>query len=244
MTTSELQRLGGAKFQETHWSVILQFKRGAEDAEAAIEYFANAYRRPIYSFIRNRGFSPEDAEDFTQGFMLEIIERDALRKANPEKGRFRSYLLAALKNFLANEWDKRSTQKRGGHYQFISFDDPDAEAFHSEWAASSSHPEKLFDRIWALSLVEQARTRLREEYQEEGRLAFCEALFPMMLCEESDASYADLSIKLGQAEGSLRNAVSKLRARYGKLIRRLIRNTVPEDSDIEKELDYLMSCLS
>jgi RNA polymerase sigma factor (sigma-70 family) len=242
MTTSESRRRRGTNFEETHWSLILRGTREGEDSVAALNHLAQCYRRPIYSFIRHRGVSPADSDDLTQSFFLQLIERKALQGVDPAKGRFRSFLLASLKNFLTNEWDKQRALKRGGGFSFVTFD-PGAEAFYAECVAPPLEPEKLFDRVWALALLERALADLREDYRQERRLATFEALEPGLSATGTNVDYTELAKALGTTEVAVRMAASRMRRRFRTLLLRLVGKTVAERSDAEEELRYLFSCL-
>src|SRR5438552_2158981 len=164
------QDAASSAFPITHWSIVLA--AGADDftrATAALERLCRTYWYPIYAFIRRRGSQQHDAEDLTQAFFAFLLERETLKKVDRAKGKFRTFILAALTNFLSNEWDKRQTVKRGGQRKIISLDETAAEGRYFREPADSMTPEKLFERQWANALVEQVLTRLKEEYAAGGK---------------------------------------------------------------------------
>ena len=243
MPSSGLPSPHQAHFTETHWSLILKAKGEDQSGLKALNELCGRYRIPLYSYVRHRGFIPADAEDITQDFFTDLLERNALQQVDPQKGRFRSFLLGSLKNFLANEWDRRRALKRGGAYTFVSLDEPQAEVIYGETVDSRLDPEKMFDRVWALRCLKRALTELREQYVAEGRLSVFEVLEPVLSTDGNDVPYADLGRQLTMSEDATRMAGMRLRRRYGKLLRNEILRTVANSADAEDELRYLFSCL-
>jgi RNA polymerase sigma-70 factor (ECF subfamily) len=232
-----------AHFAETHWSLILKAKREDESGAAALNRLCGCYRLPLYSYLRHRGFNPADAEDITQSFFADLLERGALQQADREKGRFRSFLLGSLKNFLANEWDRRRTLKRGGNCTFLSLDEPQAEVLYGELGDSRLDPEKMFDRAWAMRFLSRTLSKLREEYSHEGRLELFVALEPTFSMDGKEVSYAELANRLSLTEAATRMAAMRMRRRFQKIIRQEILRTVADPADAEDELRHLFSCL-
>ena len=227
-------------FLTTHWSVVV--KASAPDsktAKAALESLCNAYWYPLYAFVRRLGHSPHDAEDLIQGFFAQCIEKDYLRAADQDKGRFRSFLLLALKRFLANEWDRARTRKRGGDRQIISLD---AEERYAAEPAESLTPDKLFERRWAMTLLENVLTKLKTEQAAAGRLAIFTELQPVLTSRGTP--YADLAKRLDLTESAVKVAVHRLRQRYRELLEQEIANTVSSPAEIEEERRYLLRILS
>lgn len=212
-------------------------------ARPAMETLCSIYWRPIYVYIRGRGNSPEDAQDFTQEFFARVIEKEYLKRVDPAKGRFRSFLLASVNHFLSNERDRVMALKRGGAITFVSLDLAMAEAWHAHGLAQNATPEKLFDRAWALSLLESALERLRSEYADAGKGTQFERLKCALTGEEQRAPYSELSTEMGLSEGAIKVAVHRLRRRYRDLLREEIAQTVAEGEDLEEELRYLMAAL-
>jgi RNA polymerase sigma-70 factor (ECF subfamily) len=233
-----------SRFVTTHWSVVLSAKEGlTEEADAALEQLCRAYWWPLYAFIRRRGYGAHDAQDLTQEFFARLLSKDFLRTVDRAKGRFRSFLLAALEHFLANEWRNAHTQKRGGEFAFVSTD-ADAEQHYLQLPASGLSPEQLFEQQWAMTLLNQTVLRLQEEFVTAGKKTQFEQIKIFLTGEKQAASYAELAVKLAMTEAALKMAVSRMRQRYGELLRREIANTVSGPEEIEEELRALFTALS
>jgi len=227
-------------FLTTHWSVVVNARAAdSKTAKAALESLCNTYWYPLYAFVRRLGHSPHDAEDLIQGFFAQCIEKDYLRAADQEKGRFRSFLLVALKRFLANEWDRARTRKRGGDRQIISLD---AEQRYAAEPAEALSPDKLFERRWAMTLLENVLAKLKAEQISAGRLAIFTELQPVLTSRGTP--YADLAKRLGLTESAIKVAVHRLRQRYRELLEQEIANTVSSPAEIEEERRYLLRILS
>jgi RNA polymerase sigma-70 factor (ECF subfamily) len=210
----------------------------------ALETLCRAYWPPLYAYVRRLGYSPHDAEDLTQAFFARLLEKNYLDAVDRTKGKFRSFLLAALKHFLAKEWRDAHCQKRGGNFSFISLDDPSAEALYAQVPAEHLTPEKLFERQWATTLLDRVVRRLRQEFLETGKEAQFERLKVFLSREKADAPYAALAAELGTTEGALKMSVSRLRRRYGQLLRDEISQTVSDGEPVETELRALLAALS
>ncbi|HEX3798436.1 MAG TPA: sigma-70 family RNA polymerase sigma factor [Verrucomicrobiae bacterium] len=232
-----------AAFATTHWSIVLEASRGElVQSAAAMEKLCQRYWYPIYAFVRRRGSDRQEAEDLTQAFFAHLLERDTLKKVDPKKGKFRTFLLASLSHFLANEWDKRQTWKRGGRAQTISLHEANAEEIYGREPIEPATPEKLFDRRWALLLVEAVLARLREEYANKPELFT--RLEPALTGELSPGWYAEAAASLDMTEGALRVALHRLRRRFGELLRREIGQTVATETDIDDEIRQLFSAMT
>ena len=234
-----------AAFATTHWSVVLT--AGRDDpagAAAALEQLCRKYWFPIYAFVRRRGSSQQEAEDLTQGFFAHLLEMETLKKADRGKGKFRTFLLAALTKFLSNEWDKRRTLKRGGRNQILSLDEMAAEELYRLEPVEPASPEKLFDRRWAATLVEGVLTRLREEYRARGKLELLAQLEPGLTQEAAPGGYAQWSGTLGLSEGAVRVALHRLRRRFGELLREEIAQTVTGPAEVDEEIRQLFQAIS
>ncbi len=231
-------------FVTTHWSVVLSAQEnGLGVADAALERLCRAYWWPLYAFVRRRGYTAHDAQDLTQEFFARLLAKDFLRAVDRNKGRFRSFLLAAMEHFLANEWRRSQTQKRGGQFTFVSINDDSAEQPFLQVSVSNLSPEQLFDQQWAITLLEQAVARLQEEFLTAGKQAIFEDLKIFLTGEKRAVSYTELAAKLGMTEAALKMAVSRMRQRYGELLRAEIANTVSEPVEIEEELRALIAAL-
>jgi len=233
---------GCSVFATTHWSVVLSARdQDSQRSVAALEALCRAYWPPLYAYVRRRGYSPADAEDLTQAFFAWLLERDWLERADQQRGRFRSFLLTSINNFLANEWDKARTQKRGGG-QVISLPGDEMEML----CAGTGHftPEQSFEWRWALTLLDQVMNRLSAEFARDGKAELFEALKPCLLGERTAQPYAALASQLAMSEGSVKVAVHRLRQRYRQLLRDEIANTVTQPQEIEEELRHLFAVLA
>lgn len=229
----------GDIFATTHWSVVLAAKSKTDPgARAALEELCRTYWFPLYAYVRRRGHTREEAEDLTQEFFRRFLAGESLDRINSERGRFRAYLLAALKNFLANEWDKSQRKKRGGGVSPLSLDWSSADCQFQVACADTLSPDQAFDREWALALLERVMERLREEWQAENKEAQFEEL-KGFLSASGGASYAEISQRLGMPEAGLRVAVHRLRKRYRALLRAEIAGTLSNPSLVQEEIRSL-----
>lgn len=234
-----------AAFSTTHWSVVLTAGQdNLEGAAVALEQLCRKYWHPIYAFIRRRGSGPHEAEDLTQGFFAHLLEMETLKKADQRKGKFRTFLLAALTKFLSNEWDKRQTLKRGGRSQIISLDEAQAEELYHLEPVEPASPEKLFDRRWAATLLDGVLARLREEYRAGGKSELLTQLEPGLTQEAAPGRYADWSRALGMSEGAVRVALHRMRRRFGELLREEIAQTVASPAEVDEEIRHLFEAIS
>ena len=231
-------------FVTTRWSVVLTAGRSeTTHAQAALEQLCQTYWYPLYAYVRRRGSSPEDAEDLTQAFFVRLLERHAVAGVAPEKGRFRSFLLASMNHFLSDEWDKARAQKRGGG-KVISLDLQSAETQLGVIPVENFTPEKAFAHRWAITLLEQVYQRLRVEYHTQGKGALFDALRVTLAGDSNAAPYARLAGELGQNEGAVKVAVHRLRQRYRALLRDTIADTVSTPDEVEDELHFLFRTLA
>jgi len=227
-------------FATTHWTVVLAAgRRSTPQSDRALEELCRTYWYPLYAYVRRHGHSKEDAEDLTQGFFARFLERNFLEGVSSEKGRFRAFLLVALKHFLANEWDKSQRQKRGGGVAQLSLDWQDADTRYQIDPADQLSPDKLYDRAWALTLLEQVIRRLRDECAADGKGQMFEQLKPFLMAGQKAIPYAEAAAKLGLNEGAARVAVHRLRQRYRELLREEISQTLADPADVEEELRAL-----
>ena len=233
-----------AWFITTHWSAVLAATGNSTRARVALEKLCRSYWYPLYAFVRRRGHGPHDAEDLVQGFFATCLEKNYLGAVDQGKGRFRSFLLIALKHFLANEWDKSTTQKRGGKHPVISLDSLTAEQRYALEPADEFTAEKLFERRWALTLLDQVVSRLREEQVAAGRLDQFEMLKESITSGGRGTPYAQIAKQLGSSEGAIKVAVHRLRQRYRKLLEEEIANTVASPDDVAEERRHLLRALS
>jgi len=211
-------------------------------AREALEALCRAYWYPLYAFVRSRGVSAQDAQDLTQAFFARIIETGGFAAADRERGRFRSYLLGAMKHFLANEWHRAQTQKRGGQVRFIEFDALDPEARYAGASAPSDDPEHLFGREWALQTVAGTLQALRDEMAKAGKSDLFEAL-KGSLTGRDELPRDQIAAQLNMSEGTVKVAVHRLRRRYRQLLRDTVAQTVGNEADLDDEMRYLVAVL-
>jgi RNA polymerase sigma factor (sigma-70 family) len=244
--TQSTPRASRPVFVTTHWSLVLSARdRESPQSAAALEKLCRAYWYPLYAYIRHSGQSKENAEDLTQTFFARLLEKRFLDSAQQERGRFRSFLLVALKRFLANEWERAHAQKRGGFHTSISLDTELAERkIQFEIAGPDVPPDRAFERRWALTLLEQTMSRLRSEFERAGKIAEFERLKVFLTADKKEIPYAAAAAQLGMEEGALRVAVHRLRKRYRELFREEIAHTLAEGESVEEELRYLLAVLS
>jgi len=200
------------------------------------------YWFPLYAFVRGRGYSAVDAQDLTQSFFARIIETGGLESADRERGRFRSYLLGAMKHFLANEWHRSKTQKRGGRVRFIEWDALDPEGRYAGASKQWDSPEHLFDCEWALEIVSRALQALREEMTKAGRSDRFDSL-KGSLTGEDELPREEIAARLDMSAGAVKVAVHRLRQRYRQLLRAAIAETVNNEADLQDEMRYLVAVL-
>jgi len=232
---------GSERFPTTSWSLVLAAKDSATRG-AALDFLFTSYWSPVYGFVRRQGNDPETAKDFTQAFFARLLEKDAITAANSDRGRFRSFLLGCLKNFLANEWDRAHAQKRGGDASMLPFEFDDAERWLRFEPAERDTPERIFERRWAVTVLQRGLLTLRQEYERAGQAALFERLKPLLMAEHHESQRA-LAARMGMTEGALKMAVLRLRRRYRKLIEAEIAQTVRDPADIDDEIRYLMAVL-
>jgi RNA polymerase sigma factor (sigma-70 family) len=234
----------GTQFTTTHWSAVLQAGQGdSSAASAALEELCRTYWYPLYAFVRRQGHSPEEAEDLTQDFFARLLEKEYVALADPARGKFRSFLLSALKNFLTNEWARSTRQKRGGGCALVSWDRASAEHRYEVGPADRLTPEKIFERQWALALLERVLGRLEQEQTAAGRRPFFDQVKGWLWGDRPPVGYAELAGQLGMTEAALKVAVHRLRVRYRELLREEIGRTVSTPLEVQQELDDLMAAL-
>jgi len=209
-----------------------------------MESLCESYWQPLYSYVRRRGYSADDAQDLTQEFFARLLQNNRVALADQQKGKFRSFLLGSLKNFLSDEWDKSRAQKRGGNVTICSMHVETGEAVYELEPVNNVTPEQVFERRWALTLLENVVKQLEREYFETGRGELYKALSPCLVGERTAQPYADLAANLNQTESAIKSAVHRLRASYRELLRKEIANTVTQPQDIDEELNYLFQVLA
>ena len=229
-------------FATTHWSVVLAAgQHGSAAAEEALEKLCRTYWYPLYAYIRRRGSNVHEAEDLTQEFFARLLDKNSLADIRREGGKFRSFLLTALKHFLINEWQQRQAAKRGGGKPIISLDELDAEKRYQFEPADIATPELLFERRWAATVLDQVLRRLRARYAADGQTELFEALQPCLTGAEKAPAYSELATRLDTTESAVKMAVHRLRKRYGECLREEIALTVNSPAEIEDEIRCLIA---
>jgi RNA polymerase sigma factor (sigma-70 family) len=233
-----------AVFATTHWSVVLQAKELDSDlGRAALERLCQTYWPPVYAFLRRRGSSPVDAQDLTQGFFSSLLRHQSLSRVSPEKGKFRSFLLAAVRHFLADEFDRSTALKRGGGITPISMDEDSAEAFYVRQISHAGTPDVAFEKLWAQALLQRAQERLEEECRAAGKQSLFQDLGPHR-AEDRDKSYAEIAAAHRMTEGAARAVAHRMRLRYQELIRDEVSQTVGSPEEVDGEVRHLIGLFS
>jgi RNA polymerase sigma-70 factor (ECF subfamily) len=236
----------GGFFPNTRWSMVM----AAQDSPSlqrgeALGELCRLYWRPVYLFVRQRGNSPEETEDLTQEFFYRLIDGELLQGVSgPERGRLRSFICVVLKRFLSDDYHRRMTQKRGGRQVVVDIDGPSVEGQIEAPGSGAVDPERAFDRRWALDLLDEARRRLRADYQRAGKSGLFEQFEPTISPQADKVSHAVLAVELGMSEGAVKVAVHRFRHRYRECLISALRDTLAEDEDPEEELRYLLSLFS
>lgn len=229
-------------FLTTQWTVIRQAQCGHEPrCREALEQLCCGYWHPVYFFIRRRGYSPEQAEDLTQGFFTELLDKNFLGQVDRNRGRFRTFLLTAVKHYLANQWDRAHALKRGGEYQTVNFDFAVAESIFAEGAPDT--PDRIYLEHWASSLLNRVLLELQREFTTTGHPERFDSLKPFLAGKVPGRSYREAGESLGISEGAVKVAVHRMRRRFGQLLRAEIRRTVSTDAEVDEEIRFLFSAL-
>lgn len=229
-------------FRTTRWSVLLAAGQSpSAEAREALETLCRAYWYPVYAYIRRLGYGPEDGQDLAQGFFARLLERDFFARAQKERGRFRSFLLTALKHFLGDERDRAGAAKRGGGRCFIVLDGEQAEALFGREVAVRETAETLYERRWALTLLEQVFRQVQADYRGEGRADEFALLEQFLPGREGEIGYAEAAAKLGVAEATVRSDVHRLKQRLRARLREEIAQTVAGPADVDDEMRHLMA---
>jgi DNA-directed RNA polymerase specialized sigma24 family protein len=248
LTTEPSTPAGAARadvFATTHWTAVLAAGgRNAPGAGVALEELCRTYWFPLYAYVRRRGHGREDAEDLTQAFFARFLEKNYLEGLSGERGRFRAFLLASLNHFLANEWDRSQRQKRGGGLATLSLDWQGADTRYQIDPADHLSPDKVYDRVWAVMLLERVLGRLRAENAADGKAETFEKLKPFLTSGSGAIPYAEAAAALNSPEPAVRVAVHRLRRRYRELLREEIRQTLSDPAQVDEEVRALFSSFS
>jgi DNA-directed RNA polymerase specialized sigma24 family protein len=232
-------------FVTTHWSVVLTAGRSdTPRAQAAVEKLCQTYWYPLYAYVRRRGYSVEDAQDSTQEFFSRLLAGNWVGEAERTKGRFRTFLLTALNRFLANEWDRARAKKRGGGVVPVPLDTAMAESRYCADTKNALAADRLYDRQWAMTLLERTLSHLEAEHQRLGKSAEFAVFSPALTAERGDIPYAAMAAQLGLSEPAARMAVHRLRKRFREVFREQIAQTVTDPDEVEEEIRYLLAALA
>ncbi len=236
----------GERFATTHWSMVVSAGVGrSPDAARALAALCENYWFPLYAFVRRAGYSAEDAQDLTQEFFARLLARNFLADADRQRGRFRSFLLGAMKHFLAKEERRQGAQKRGGHRPMLSLDFCSGEDRYSLIEpVDNLTPERLYEKRWALALLDLVLKGLREEFRAEGKLEWFDRLKPFLAGGTTKPAYLEVAEELGMSEGAVKVAVHRLRRRYRKLLKEEIARTVVDPETLDDEPRELLAALS
>jgi RNA polymerase sigma factor (sigma-70 family) len=233
-----------ARFPTTHWTLVLSATKSADlSAGRALAELCRAYWQPLYAFVRRCGYPVEEAQDLTQEFFARLLEKHYLTRADPARGRFRSFLLSSMKHFLADEYDRQHAQKRGQHAT-LQIEFYFAEPMQNWEPRDDETPEKAFERAWALALLSRVTAQLRESFAREGHASQFDCLKQFLPGTDGDFSYAEAARRLGRSEGAAKVAVHRLRRRYREVLYREIAHTVLDSVDIGSEIRYLLQVLA
>lgn len=231
---------GAERFQETAWSIVLAAGQASEPrAREALAELCRIYWPPIYAYLRRRGYNRDDAQDLTQIFFQHILQEETLRRASPERGRFRSFLLGALNRVIADERAHERAQRRGGAASFISMDEFAAEELHHERLTSDLNPAETLDARWAGVLLQRALGKVRAEFSAEGKAEAFEALSPFLAGEKPGITYQDVAQRLGLALAAVKTHIHRLRRQFATAVRREIMETVSAPHEVDEELRQL-----
>jgi RNA polymerase sigma factor (sigma-70 family) len=231
-------------FNTTRWTMVLAASQRTLESDAALELLCAAYWYPLYAYVRRRGHTREDAEDFTQGFFAAFLKRNDLAGLSAERGKFRAFLLASLKHFLANEWDKSQRLKRGGAWTHLPLDWETADEKYQGSLSDETSPDAAFDREWALALLNKVIARLQDEQSAQGHAATFETLKIFLTAGKGAMPYADAAQQLGMDERAARVAVHRLRKRYRLLLRDEIAQTLDDPAQVDEEMRALFGAFS
>jgi RNA polymerase sigma-70 factor (ECF subfamily) len=233
----------GAAFASTQWSVILAARKESTEGQAALRQFCASYWLPVYSYLRRRGHAPADAEDFTQGFFAYLLESDFLARPDPARGRFRSYLIGALRHYLSGHFEKVGAQKRGGGAQFVDWGSMNPEQEFAALDQPQADPSVQYERSWAYTLLGRALRRLEEEQTRAGKSRQFQVLKPFLSTSPSRGDYERCAQELGTTRTNVAVWVHRLNQRYGELVKLEVAATVSDPAEVREEMKHLLQAL-
>lgn len=232
------------RFASTHWSLVVSAARqSSPHSREALEELCAIYWPPLYWHVRRLGYDAAQAQDLTQGFFCRLLEKRALEYVDRERGKFRSFLLASLRHYLANEYDHAHAQKRGGGQTILPIDLRSAESGYSLEPSHDLTAEKLFEKRWALTVLETSLAALQRQYQQAGKAGLFDAIAPFMTAQSDLTTYAEIAQRLDMTESAVRMAVSRMRRRYRDKIRTEVARTLDDSDDIDQEMQHLLEAL-
>jgi len=233
------------RFATTHWSIVVEAGRGGSaQAAEALEKLCLTYWYPLYAYVRRKGYDPHEAQDLTQEFFARLLRGNFLNTVEQRKGKFRSFLMASLEHFLVKEWIRATRQKRGGGQTIGSLDEEGAESRYALEPVDSLSAHKLYERRWAMTLLDQAMQRLSDECLANGKTELFQRIKNLLTGDAEEEGYAKLATGLGMSEGSLRVAMHRLRQRYGILLRDVIAETVATEAEVDEEVRCLFAAFA
>ncbi len=231
-----------AQFATTQWSQVLAAQQGGDtESTQALDALCSAYWYPLYAYVRHQGHDADQARDLTQGYFAELLDKDFLKDVDPAKGRFRSFLLASLRHYLSHERDKATAKKRGGGATTLSFDARDAEARFEIEPTDKLTPEQLFERRWAMTVLERAMNKLERESVASGDEEQFKRFKPYLTGQEPRQAYKQVAVDLEISEGAVKTAVYRLRQRYGQSLRAEIADTVADPAEVDAEVRHMLT---
>ena len=239
----QITQTGAVAFTTTHWSVVLAAQGESAEAKAALEKLCRTYWWPLYGFVRREGYKPEEAQDLTQAFFARLLERRDLETVRQKRGRLRSYLLASLKNFLSKARHRELTIKRGEGRPLVSLEDLLARERTDQEPSHKLSADRIYERRWALTLLDQVLTRLRAEYEVAGKLPLFDRLKELLARESGQPSQAEIAAEMQMTENAVKQAFHRMRHRYRQLLEEEIAHTVAAPEDVEDELRHFIAVL-
>ncbi len=234
----------GGSFPPTHWSAVVAAGRDSASGFSALEELCRSYWYPLYAYVRRQGHNPTDAQDLTQAFFARFLANHGFSRVQPGRGRFRSFLLASLQNFLINEWDRARTQKRGEGEIPLPLDDSTMEPRYSEDLDPSLSAERLYERVWGLTVIAEARAQVQADFEAAGNPQRFDLLEPLMPGEESPLGIEEVAARLGLSTGSVRSEVHRLKKRLRKALRAEVAKTVEKPEEVDEEIRHLIAAVS
>lgn len=236
-----MPKAGANRFVSTQWNVVAEAANGNRDS---LEHLCRDYWKPLYWHVRRMGYAEDDARDLTQSFFLKLVDRGVVGLADPDRGRFRTFLLTSLRRFVINEWRRERTVRRGGRLTTVRFDFDSVDQCWRDEPRHNVTPDALFEKQWAYQLIENALTTLQQKYEGQGKADKFDRMLPFVTPQSPALDYHDLAVACNSTVAAVKMAVSRFRGEFGQHIRDQLRATVPNDADVDDELRLLLQALS